>query len=91
MHCNSTVFKIIIVIYAHYRNYVNTKKDKNLYLLITLKLMYKSSIFFSLFLMYVYMCVFINVMCYVWKISRINYLYPVFALNTIILKTFSCH
>ena len=87
MHCNSTVFKIIIVIYAHYRNYVNTKKDKNLYLLITLKLMYKSSIFFSLFLM----CVFMNVMCYVCKISRINYLYPVFALNTVIIKTFSCH
>ena len=48
---SSTVCRIIKVIYVHYRNYVNTKKDKNVYLLITIELIYKSSIFFSLFLL----------------------------------------
>ena len=38
-------------------------------------------------------CIFMNVMSYVWNISRIKvyFLYPVFSLNTSIIKTSSCH
>lgn len=58
MHYISVDFKIIKVVYAHYRNYVNINKDKKFILAHNIETQFSSVFFFILPYVCVYMCVY---------------------------------